>query len=719
MIAIKLTDTGQWLDLPLDISLRYEMLFPAFDMEAMQANVVYPFEFPIMGNEEKMNHANVIQVNRTTRKYNVAFYVHGVMMFVGEMYVKSFGNSMFSASIIEKNILAGFTETDINDVGWEDIAIENLWAYANAAVSQSWPDTPVNFPTIKAQNCYGENNAGNTNFDGYINNYDRTAGYFVPNIMDVDETEPDNKNCLLPLVYLFEVLAQIERNFKLSIDGTFTQNEDYKRLLLTSLRLADAGSLRYYCKILENAPPAAIYHPSPTRVMSIYRERTLWLFEDTDTENCWDEYTYEIKHKGYHNIKGTITVDWDVWNPGEDHCHFYLMMTPNNVVDYYVDYDEQGHTVIEYDHTFFAFAADVGKFLFFMLDITRGTTSYSPDSVVISLEISNSSTSMWNVGDNPLNVGKYLPAMKVAAFINNIRSTFGLSMFFDNSTRQIELSDYNSILDSNSIDLTNFISVKDFDLEILDETKHNLIWNWGSEERTDADTSAFASISDIISRNSLPHTSAFGSIIQVLYEKNFLQHFYDAGVPSWRVIEDAFNDYIESDTASEIKPDVAPIRMIYDSATILPVITVSPLSLLYASGNESSSLRLLSYFGMVNDSNSLAFPFASSGRFDIYGSQLGNIDLDWNGDAGLYENCFDRWFKFLENQESLTQQLRVGLNEFTQIKNLFMPQVASKKTRKIRLANIDYVPEKVSVIFTNAETWECEAILRKKGTVTL
>lgn len=33
MIAIQLTDTNQHIDLPPDISLRYEMLFPGFDFE--------------------------------------------------------------------------------------------------------------------------------------------------------------------------------------------------------------------------------------------------------------------------------------------------------------------------------------------------------------------------------------------------------------------------------------------------------------------------------------------------------------------------------------------------------------------------------------------------------------------------------------------------------------------------------------------------------------
>lgn len=47
MITIQLTTTGQWLDMLPDSALRYEMVSGAFDMESIQANVVWPFEMPV------------------------------------------------------------------------------------------------------------------------------------------------------------------------------------------------------------------------------------------------------------------------------------------------------------------------------------------------------------------------------------------------------------------------------------------------------------------------------------------------------------------------------------------------------------------------------------------------------------------------------------------------------------------------------------------------
>jgi hypothetical protein len=108
------------------------------------------------------------------------------------------------------------------------------------------------------------------------------------------------------------------------------------------------------------------------------------------------------------------------------------------------------------------------------------------------------------------------------------------------------------------------------------------------------------------------------------------------------------------------------------------------------------------------------FPFASSGHYHIDGTSLGNIDLDWNGTAGLYVRCWQNWLEFLQNNETMTVTLQIGITEFMQLRNLFMPQDGTKKTRKIRLANIEYIPEKISVIFTNSDTWECEAVLRKR-----
>lgn len=720
MIAIQLTTTGQWLDMLPDSSLRYEMVSGAFDMEAIQANVVYPFDFPVAGNEEKLNHAHVIAVNRTTKVYDVGVYVGGMLLFTGRMHVKKVSNTTFSASIIENGIVSGFSETDLGDMGWTPITMPvggtGMADYAAYCCEESWPDVPVNFPVIKAPNCYGEANADNANFAGYINNYERTTGYYYFNEI-ATEDDPFNQNSMMPMVYLFEIFAQIERHFGLRFTGNIMSNADYKKIIVNALRLADAGSNKYLSKLFIEAPTGDIYWTDPPGSINT---RWLALIEEEDTDNCWNGYFYNIKSVGYHTIKCSFVADWDVWNPGADHLHLFIGKDVQNVdVGYYIDSATDGHSEFTYECTFWASAADIGENLYFNMYVERGTTPYNIDSVTGTVEISNTTTSGLNVFDSILNIPDYLPEITAAEFLNRMRTLLGGAVFIDNQRRVIELSDYDSILNSEALDLTDCAVDGEFELELLDEESYAFRWEWGGDDRAELNIGDYTELDSVTTRSQLSAASNFGKICQVQNEKNFLLQYYNGGAPAWKHLMDVFYNKTIGEGKTEVNPNCSPIRMLFDTNAIVPQIEVAPLSNLYGSGSLSSVFRMLTYFGMQQDSDGKSYPLGSSGSYDTEGNSLGNVELDWNGNKGFYERCWKNWVQFCQSQESMTQQLRVDLPTFLQIRNLFLPQDNTKKTRQIRIANINYIPEKISVIFTDADTWECEAILRKKGAIDL
>lgn len=724
MIAIQLTDTNQHIDLPPDISLRYEMLFPAFDFDFIQTHVVYNFDFSHAGNEEKLNHAHVLQVNRTTKRYNVAFYACGVRIFDGYMYVQSILPTMFTACIVENNVLVDFPETDIRNLSWPDIDVSQngLGVYAANAISQQWPDVPVNFPLIKAPACYGENNESNTTFLGYINNYDRANHFFLDNDMVIDEQPPNNQNALMPWPYLMEVFRQMESFFNIKFIGNVLSNDDYKKIIFSALKLADQGSNRYYCKISAAAPPDAIYVATPNLPLLDWLEPYVLSLpiEDEDADNCWDGFKYEIKQKGYHNIKGTLTVDWTVLDPGVDHVVLRIAQYSSASIISIIDYNTDGQSVLNVDVSYFAAAAGIGEYIVFTLVVENNNVPRVVNGVNGTLEISNASTSALNVYSTNLNVGNFLPEMKVSEYINRVRLLLGGSMFYDTTRRVLELSDYNSILESDAIDLTTALVADDFGLDLLQEPQgFSFSWDWGSDTREDIDETNYTAQDEVITRNSLPANALFGSVAQVLNEKNFLLSYLSSGEQAWKVLRDAFSDLVVGDGEKDISPDMAPMRMAFDTNTVLPYINIALLSELFGTGSDQKTMRILSYFGVQHDTDGDDIPFASSGRHGIDGSALGNIELDWNGENGIYARCWQNWIEFLRNNETMTESLRIDMNQFLQIRSLFQPQDGTKKTRKIRLANIDFIPEKISVIFTNSDVWECEAVLRKKGGETL
>ena len=268
MIGIQLS-SGQHLQLPTDITLRYEMLMLAFSDDVIEANVVYPFDIPVLGNEEIFEFANVFSVVRNKRKYECTVYAHGQRLFKGLLYVTKINSSYFSCSIIEINDLDTMSATSIRDIGWENIDVtpmgkSGLAYYADEIITKTYPETSFNFPMIKAPLCYGDENGSNSDFDGYINNY--LNGHFGINTINEDPVK-DNKYSMMPIIYVISILNKIAEYLGFKIIGNFLKNDDIKKILTTSLNLADNGSTRFYVKTELTFPPGPLYLPMSDKVL--------------------------------------------------------------------------------------------------------------------------------------------------------------------------------------------------------------------------------------------------------------------------------------------------------------------------------------------------------------------------------------------------------------------------------------------------------------------
>lgn len=719
MIAIQLTSSGSWLDLPTDISLRYEMLFPAFDFEFIQANAVYPFEFPIAGNEEKFNHANVISVNRTTRVYAVSFYIGGLLLFSGNLYLKNVNKTTFSASIVENKFIIPLSETSIKQLGWEDITASILETIAYDAIYKTWPEVKINFPMLSAPSCYGENNSSNETFAGFVNNYNAGGHFWEPNTNIVDELPPENVNAMAPLPYLFSVIEQIESFFNVSIIGSFLDIADYKKILIFNQLLADKGDSPYYCALFQLATTIKYYPAQGLINDPLLEDWILWLLVNQDENSLWNGYRYDIQERGYHNIKATMVVDWTEQEAGIDQCILWVRKGDAEPIGYALEVGDDGHAEINYEVDFYAYNADVNKPLYFALCIENNSGWFRPNTIVSNFEITNRTTSARNVFDNTINIGNYLPDINVTTVLNQLRLLTGSAVFVNENFKQIEISSLDSILDSDSIDLTNCIVSESAQLECLDEDYFHLQWDWAGNTRESVDISQFRVLPEVVLFSSLPNGVYSGDICYVSSEKSWYAHYFNTLPNTWKNIKDGFEDYLIGAGKTTINAGLSPVRITNVDGNIYPVMNSALISKLFNTGSETSNLHLLLWHGMCPNSDGENYPFASSGSYDTQGNEVSDIELDWNGEKGFYERCWKRWVQFVQTQETLTQQLRVDLSTFIDIQKLFLPQNGNKKTRQIRLASINYIPEKISVIFTNADTWECEAILRKKGYIEL
>lgn len=86
-------------------------------------------------------------------------------------------------------------------------------------------------------------------------------------------------------------------------------------------------------------------------------------------------------------------------------------------------------------------------------------------SIYVSFESETGGT-VTNVFCQHFNIGECLPHLKVGDFINIIRKTFGLAYFYDGANNSIEISTVKELMESKSIDLSEYLLIDETEMEI-------------------------------------------------------------------------------------------------------------------------------------------------------------------------------------------------------------------------------------------------------------
>lgn len=95
----------------------------------------------------------------------------------------------------------------------------------------------IAFPTIYNRNLYEGNNPMH---DGIVNRYDEQGRLYVSNIRYLSYSESFRwEHCLIPFIYLTDIVRQIFKKLKIQVSGEFFENEIVKRLLVYNNRTMD------------------------------------------------------------------------------------------------------------------------------------------------------------------------------------------------------------------------------------------------------------------------------------------------------------------------------------------------------------------------------------------------------------------------------------------------------------------------------------------------
>lgn len=81
----------------------------------------------------------------------------------------------------------------------------------------------------------------------------------------------------------------------------------------------------------------------------------------------------------------------------------------------------------------------------------------------------------------------------------------------------------------------------------------------------------------------------------------------------------------------------------------------------YYNASAKQSMRLLFYRGVQDDSDGNSYPLATHGTLNAAGETVGALSLDWQGEAGRYEQFFKEYVRILSTGSTITRLVRLSV----------------------------------------------------------
>lgn len=735
MIRIEIDNESIWLE--NKTKLRLELNSTLFQTDVIPGSVVYPFNIPVKGNESIFNHAHFVEINKLVKSFDANLFIGDSIRFSCKLLLKKISPKYYRSSIILNTFSTDFKDLNLTNLVYDDITIggtphsaTNVAFHAEQIVKGNLA-ADYTFPVIFAEFFYGEldddtneaefnpdwgeDDGSGTKVGKYINNFVASAGTFPYNPVN-ENPECDNIHTMVPMPYVMPVLENIFSSENYLAFGDFFDNAELQKLILFNNYPLDQKYKQYFVRA------------SQIGSQSFTGEAVIQFNDDSSGDNEDDDsafntstYKYEIKARGYHQVK--INLDYTNNSIEALHRVTWSLLKDTTVIDSGVisgPYVLSGE--LEINFTEFEDTGDIGSEyslkVFFEDDDGLGWDSCNGTVEYGLIVVSNNSVSDLNQFANTLNITNHLPDIEAGGFLNAIRLAFGLSIFYDFEGKEIQFDFSKDVVTSpNYLDLTSQVIANIIELGFSDFTGftfnidyHNDVVLYDNYEYLGAfDTNA-----------DLPTPSGVNKVALVLSTNviNIYRKDHDTEEMGWLFFSDNFYDLVKEDGSEEINPGLSAQAMHRGNDLLTAETKGTGSSPAFETGVNEFDFILMFDRGMQEDDNGDDYPMASSVNLDLAGNSLGNYSLVMDGDAGLYEQFLKPWYEFILNAEEVRRMFVCNETQMMEIIKLFSPQ-RGKKTRKCRIDNINYIPKKFSFIITMEGIEQVEGILMKKGGETL
>lgn len=688
-MALKGIKVGkEYLILPPDIALRFELVNTAFDFESIPAGLVWEFDIPVIGNEHILGFVHFVETKNKNRIYDATIII-GANEILGKIVTQKTGNVRYSCSFIMNGFSVDMLNKKLPEVITGSLAFpapqvhQSMVNLANYCVARTWPEVDFNFPPYKNTAFYGTENP---TFQDIINKWNIGTQSFDRNDKDVVNY---NEHSLSPWLYLCYVVKEIFSSLGYSSGGSFFQHPEIKKLLLYNNYALDRVNDIFRGSYNGPDLPVALL-TGESHVIPIDDVTTP---PNSDPEELFNTATHEftLDEYGEYAITCNINLTQTSGSPGDISIELWV----DGVFAYGVLADPTNLQPFTFT------LSQVNKKLTLRI-FAMGDISYTLHSATFF--VLKGYHPLLNVFSKTIEYKNHVPDVTVKDFLIALRKIPGLKITYAAGENKVDLDFNQDIFNAKRDDITNK-AARDYDIEPNNGKGFTLVFDFEGDSLLDdnfPDLSELKKAGEFATYADLPEPTGVGYYAVVLNTNKIYRVVYDGPDLVWELFSDNYYDYVIGDGTQEIRSGFSPVFMIIGNMTgghgIMPNIEQLGSTPAFTTGKNAFPLKLAIWHGMQPGFGG-DYPLASALNRDFNGDVIGNLTLRWDDDThGLYVTFFRKWINFLLNTETIIRQVKETVND------IFSDLFARKKT----VRHVEHVYKKLTVEVTTNSVNESE-----------
>jgi hypothetical protein len=580
-------------------------------------------------------------------------YFEGRMLFDVVVSLSEVSDSFYKANIkigigYYKNLIG---EKSLRELAYEGVidlgeSTADVISHAMAAVDKIYPEAIYNFPVIRNEKFYGENDELNPDWQQLVNYYIHGSG-FQEN--PVNDNEVSNYYNLCPFPYLFYVLTHCFTEFGYNVAGPVLRDTKLAKLLIYNNYALDLIEDRYK-SVAETIQRQTINSETKIR----------FEHELINIDWCYDDqaFEYRVKVTGNHQISAHLNLEGIIVNPAYSVQAYVYVYLENDII--HTDSIEiMDPLTVECDINFIQDMAtiDLDKHICIKVEFKDNFNQANcPGYVNIEswFSVQNIPWSLVNTYAKTIDIRNHVPDIKISAFLVTLFRAFGIVYSFNQKTRTVELLFIKDILSSVDEDVYTELTVKSSKLARFREIRsYKLNFAWSSaddytkENFKTYDTGKLLGYYDKL--EDLPTLAIEGQFAIIRNLNAVYQWVTDA----WVYFTDRYQPFLVGDGKTAVSIDMSPLMM-WAGVMYGEHLEVYPKILQEGSsaqlGLNEFGLHLLFYYGLIADIHGFSYPFASSTRYGPSGEILGDYEMAIDGDNGLYEIFLEEYYDFVKDR---------------------------------------------------------------------